>query len=113
MTFWVDAQLSPSLAPWLAERFAVEAYSVKELGYRDATDRAIFNAARVVGAVVITKDSDFVNLLEQYGPPPQVLWVTLGNTSNAYVRAVFAKTFERALAFLRAGEPLVEIGGAV
>lgn len=113
MTFWIDAQLSPALAPWLHERFGVDAYSVKRLGYRDATDRAIFVAARAASAVVLTKDGDFVRLLEQHGPPPQVLWLTHGNTSNARVKAVLERTFERAVGLLRTGEALVEIGEAV
>ncbi len=44
MIIWVDAQLSPALAPWLTENFQVEAYSVKYLGLRDATDDEIFDA---------------------------------------------------------------------
>ena len=32
--------------------------------------------------IVLTKDSDFVQLLERRGPPPQVVWLTCGNTSN-------------------------------
>lgn len=83
MILWVDAQLSPALAPWIAEQFGIQSYSVRWLGYRDAEDPEIFRAAREAGAVVLTKDSDFVRLLEQHGPPPQVLLVTLGNTSNA------------------------------
>jgi predicted nuclease of predicted toxin-antitoxin system len=106
---WVDAQLSPALAPWLSERFGIEAYSAKYLGYRDATDAAIFRAAREAGTVVMTKDSDFVELLEQHGPPPQVLWATLGNTSNARMREVLEHTFERAILLLQGGEPLVEL----
>ncbi|GIW25814.1 DUF5615 family PIN-like protein [Meiothermus sp.] len=51
---------SPVLAPWRAATFGVEAYSVQRLGYRDATDRVIFEAARAAQAIVITKDSDFV-----------------------------------------------------
>jgi predicted nuclease of predicted toxin-antitoxin system len=74
---WIDAQLSPALAPWLSERFNVAAFSVQHLGYRDATDAQIFEAARAAGAVVLTNDSDLLRLLEQHGPPPQVLWVTL------------------------------------
>jgi len=70
---WIDAQLSPYLAPWLSSEFDVEAKPIRELGLRDAGDRDIFLAAREAGAVVLTKDSDFVRLLEQFGPPPQVL----------------------------------------
>jgi predicted nuclease of predicted toxin-antitoxin system len=69
MTFWPDAQLSPALAQWLTEQFGVEAYSVRQPGYRDAADRVIFDAARAAKAVVITKVGDFVSLLEQLGPP--------------------------------------------
>ena len=110
MTFWIDAQLSPALAPWLTETFKVEAYSVKFLGYRDAADKVIFDAAREASAVVITKDADFVSMLEQYGSPPQVLWLTLGNTTNAHLKAVLSETFAKALALLETDEELVEIG---
>jgi predicted nuclease of predicted toxin-antitoxin system len=109
---WVDAQLSPALAPWITQQFGIEAYSVKELGYRDAADRVIFQAAREAGAVVVTKDSDFLRLLDQCGPPPQVLWITLGNTSNAHMREVLNRVLPHAVALLESGEPLVEISGA-
>ncbi len=51
----------------------MEAKPVRELGLRDAKDREIFLGAREAGAVVLTKDSNFVLLLEQLGPPPQIL----------------------------------------
>lgn len=109
MKFWIDAQLSPALAPWLQETFAVEAYSIRWLGLQNATDEKIFTAAREAKAVVITKDLDFVQLLERFGPPPQLIWVTCGNTSKAQMRKILRQTFRRALRLLQAGEPLVEI----
>ena len=69
----------------------------------------IFHAARDANAVVMTKDSDFVRMLEVEGPPPQVLWVSLGNTSNARMLALLEVTFARAAQLLAAGEFLVEI----
>jgi hypothetical protein len=39
-------------------------------------------------SVVVTKDEDFVRLLERHGPPPQIVWVTCGNVRNAALRAV-------------------------
>ena len=89
MICWIDAQLSPQLASWLATRFGVTAYAVRDLGLRDATDREIFDAVRTAGAVVITKDRDFPELLARLGPPPQVIWVTCGNTSNARMHQIF------------------------
>ena len=109
MRVWVDAQLSPHLAPWLNERFGVEAYSVRWLGYRDATDEDIFAAARDADAVVMAKDCDFVNLLDIHGPPPRVIWITMGNTSNAHMRTVLDSVFAQALVSLQEGESMVEI----
>lgn len=109
MIFWIDAQLSPYLARWLAVVFGVEASAIRELGLRDARDREIFLAAREAGAIVITKDSDLVLLLEQLGPPPQILWLTIGNTSNAHLRELLLGRFSAVQELLRRGEVLVEI----
>ncbi len=112
MIFWIDAQLSPYLAPWLSSEFDVEAKPVRELGLRDAGDREIFLAAREADAVMLTKDSDFVLLLEQLGPPPRILWLTVGNTSNARLREVLSKNFPTVQNLLLRGESLVEISEA-
>ena len=109
MIVWIDAQLSPALAPWMAEQFEIEAYSVKWLGLRDARDEAIFMAARLAGAVVLTKDVDFVHLVERRGAPPQVVWITLGNTRNSRMKEILLATFSRIRSMLEAGEPVVEI----
>ncbi len=109
MIFWIDAQLSPYLAQWISSEFDVEALPVRDLGLRDAKDREIFLAAREAGAVVLTKDSDFVLLLEQLGSPPQILWLTIGNTSNAHLKEVLSRSFVSAQKLLLRGEALVEI----
>jgi predicted nuclease of predicted toxin-antitoxin system len=112
MIFWLDAQLSPALAVWLRMRFDLDALAVRELGLRDAEDGEIYAAARDAGAVVITKDSDFVELLQRNGPPPQVLWLRCGNTSNARLKQILAQALPDVLQMIRGGEPLVEIGDA-
>ena len=48
---WIDAQLPPSLAPWLTETFGVQAQSMRFLGLRDADDVQIFELARQAGDV--------------------------------------------------------------
>ncbi|MGA7613555.1 MAG: DUF5615 family PIN-like protein [Thermoanaerobaculia bacterium] len=109
MILWVDAQLSPELAPWITATFDVEALSIKRLGLRDASDREIFDAARTADAVVITKDADFPRLLESRGAPPRVIWITSGNTSNAFLRHLLEKALPEALRMIENGETLVEI----
>ena len=47
MIVWIDAQLSPALAPWLVEQFGVEALSVRYLQMVHAKTRT-FPAARVL-----------------------------------------------------------------
>ena len=109
MTIWIDAQLSPAIAKWITESFSVQAVALRDLGLRDAADRQIFAAAQQAGSVVMTKDSDFVELVNRYGAPPQVIWLTCGNTSNARLKQILTKTLPQAIALLDAGEPLVEI----
>lgn len=109
MKLWLDAHLPPKLVPWLRTEFEIEAAAVRDLGLRDSKDREIFDAARRRVVVVMTKDIDFVHLVERLGPPPQVLWLTLGNTSNRRLREVLARRLPGALALLRRGEPVVEL----
>jgi predicted nuclease of predicted toxin-antitoxin system len=58
----IDAQLSPDLAPCIEENFGVTARPIRDLGLLGAKDKEIFEAARDEGAVVPTKDRDFVIL---------------------------------------------------
>ena len=111
MTIWLDAQLPPSLAAWVTATFAIPCVAVRDLGLRDADDRAIFEAARDHGdAVIMSKDSDFVELALRRGPPPRILWLTCGNATNRHLRRILAGTLPQAMAMLAAGEVVVEIG---
>jgi len=109
LIIWVDAQLSPALAPWLNREFGVDAFSIRHLNLVRAKDPAIYEAAREADVVVMTKDSDFVLLQERLGPPPSILWIRCGNTSNAYLKRVLRQTFPAARGLIEAGETLVEI----
>ena len=70
MRLWLDAHLPPALAAWIPQQFGVEAAAVRDLGLRDTLDRDIFLAARRADAVVLTKDADFLGLINRLGPPP-------------------------------------------
>jgi len=109
VTLWIDAQLPPAIAGWIAGTYAVEAIAVRDLGLRDAEDMEIFQAAKTVNAVVMTKDRDFVDLLQRHGPPPRVIWIRCGNTSNGRLRDTLAATLQDALDLSHAGEILIEI----
>ena len=78
MTIWIDAQLSPQLASWISDKFSVQAHAVRDLGLRQAEDRAIFLEARKQNVVIMTKDSHFLTLYDEMGAPPKILWITCG-----------------------------------
>jgi predicted nuclease of predicted toxin-antitoxin system len=109
MKLWLDAQISPSLAVWIVNRFQLEAQSVRDLKLLTATDEEIFIAARRERAIIISKDFDFVRLVEQRGPPPQLIWLTCGNTSNTNLRRILESTLENAIQILISGDDIVEI----
>jgi predicted nuclease of predicted toxin-antitoxin system len=109
VTIWIDAQLSPALAPWITQTFGISAVPLRDIGLRDGTDREIFLAAREQSTIVMTKDADFVRLLEDLGPPPQIIWITCGNTSNARLRQLFRTSLPRAMELPSFGESLVEV----
>ena len=112
MTIWLDAHLPPSVAPWVVATFGVGCVSARDLSLRDADDPPIFAAARAAGVVVMTKDADFAEMVTRLGPPPQVLWLRCGNTSNAALRDLLTRELPAALARLTAGDTLIEVGVA-
>lgn len=112
MNIWIDAQLPPTLAGWLNATFAVKAVALRDLDLRDAKDAEIFEAARVATAVILTKDSDFIDLVCRLGSPPQILWLTCGNVTNRNLRQLLRVTFSDALERLRQGEIIVEISNS-
>lgn len=110
MKIWVDAQLPPGLANWLNSNFKeIEAIALRDLGLRDAQDTEIFEAARLANAAIMTKDSDFVDLICRLGSPPQILWLTCGNVTNHNLRYLLTATLSDALNRLTQGEAIVEI----
>ena len=110
-TIWLDAHLSPAIATWITNTFGLTALALRDLGLRDAEDTEIFEAAKAQGVIFMTKDSDFVDLVERLGKPPQIIWLTCGNTSNAQLREILSSVLPEALKLLSSGENLVEISG--
>jgi predicted nuclease of predicted toxin-antitoxin system len=106
---WVDAQLPPALARWLLDLGERHASHVQDLGLLKAEAPEIFKKARLAGAVVLTKDSDFVHLQERHGPPPRIVWITCGNRSNRELKELIVRNWRRIQELLVAGEILIEI----
>jgi len=108
---WVDVHISPAVAKWIAAELGYPAQSVRDLGLRNAKDKDIFAAAGQAQAIVMTKDADFAEMVDRLGPPPAVIWLTCGNTSNAALRILLKGTLPKAIELIGHGEALVEISG--
>jgi predicted nuclease of predicted toxin-antitoxin system len=107
MRFLVDDQLPPALARWFVAQ-GHDAFHVKDFSLTGATDRNVWERARRDGAVVVTKDNDFLNLQRQV-PGPAIVWITMGNCSKAELLKRMAKGLEEIIAALEAGELVVEL----
>lgn len=108
-TIWIDAHLSPAIATWINNTFEITAFALRDIGLRDAEDLEIFEAAKAQGVIFMTKDSDFVDLVDRLDAPPKIIWLTCGNTSNTRLKEILSATLIDALNFLATGERLVEI----
>lgn len=111
MKIWIDAHLSPAIAIWITNTFGIETLALRDLGLRDAEDLEIFEEAKTQQVILMTKDSDFVELVNRLGSPPQIIWLTCGNTSNKRLQEILTLTLPKALQLFNAGEMLVEIKG--
>jgi predicted nuclease of predicted toxin-antitoxin system len=106
--FVLDAQLPPALARWLREA-GHEAQPVREIGLRDAEDESICAHALRTGAVVLTKDEDFVGLERGRGAAPVVVWLRVGNCSNAELRAWLEPRLPGIMGLIAQGGRVVEV----
>ena len=64
MIIWIDAHLSPAIATWIMITFGITAIALRDLGLRDAEDPEIFEKAKAQGVILMTKDSDFFDLVD-------------------------------------------------
>jgi predicted nuclease of predicted toxin-antitoxin system len=107
MRFLVDAQLPPALARRLTE-FGHTAEHVFDIGMHEAKDRMIWKKALETGAVIISKDEDFVQLaLAGAGPP--FVWLRLGNLSRVALLDRIGETISQIVTAIEVGERIVEI----
>ena len=110
MIIWVDAQLSPAIAVWISNEFSIDTKALREIGLRDADDEDIFESARRAGDVILlSKDIDFVKLIESKGSPPFLIWLTCGNTSNEKLKEILARRLKEIVKLFAQGESIVEV----
>jgi predicted nuclease of predicted toxin-antitoxin system len=81
MKLLLDNNLSPKLVGQLADVFPDSSH-VALLGLDRSPDPEVWKAAREHGYALLSKDSDFNDLLIAKGFPPKVIWLRLGNCTT-------------------------------
>ncbi|MBA16746.1 MAG: hypothetical protein CMN73_10385 [Sphingomonas sp.] len=106
MNFLIDAQLPPALCRWLRER-GHEAVHVFEIGMIAASDSEIAARAEADGAVLISKDEDFVTL--RLPDRFAFVWLRCGNATNRALMAWLDARWGQVEPLLVQGERFVEV----
>jgi predicted nuclease of predicted toxin-antitoxin system len=106
MKFLVDAQLPPALCGWIEQR-KHEATHVAECLAGETPDVAIAEYAVRESLILVTKDDDFGMRHRHVGL--RVLWLRIGNASNAKLRHWLDHRWDAIVAALETGETFVEV----
>ena len=103
MKLLFDENLSQRLIARLAADFP-ESEHVELAGLRGRADSAIWEYARSRELVIVSKDNDFRQLSVLSGPPPKVVWLSVGNAGTDAIAKLLQQNTERMAAFGRSPE---------
>lgn len=84
MRLLFDQNLSRHLVQRLIDDFPGSVNS-SDLGLSQVDDLAVWTMARSEGCAIVTKDSDFNDLLLLRGYPPCVIWIRRGNCTTSEI----------------------------
>jgi predicted nuclease of predicted toxin-antitoxin system len=84
MKLLLDENLSPRLPALLSDLYPGSS-QIELLGLRGASDSVVWEYAKSEGYVLVSKDNDFRQRSFQYGAPPKVVWLHVGNAGTALI----------------------------
>ncbi|HSI76682.1 MAG TPA: DUF5615 family PIN-like protein [Lunatimonas sp.] len=80
---WLDTNISPAIAKWMAEFTGYTVKSAYILSFNNISDRTIYKKAKEKGKVIlVSKDSDFPEIINRLGSPPKLINIKIGICSN-------------------------------
>lgn len=82
---------------------------VQRIGLGGASDQSIWRHAQETADALVTKDVDFVQLARADGSGPAVVWIRIGNVTNAALWRALEPALPDIVAALQAGERIVEV----
>ena len=99
MKLLFDQNLSPKLAKYFEGHFNASQHLI-DFGFDTSDDLAIWEFAQKEGFTIITKDSDFNNLVAFKGFPPKVIWLRRGNCSTKIIQQTISENLDTIKAFI-------------
>lgn len=103
MKLLLDENLSPKL-PALLEDLYPGTSQIELLGMRGATDTVVWEYAQREGYVLVSKDNDFRQRSFQYGAPPKVVWLNVGNVGTTAILHLLREARKEIQDFVAASE---------
>lgn len=91
MKLLLDENLSPRLPALLAELY-LGSSQLELLGLRGAPDTDVWRFAQQEDYVLVSKDNDFRQMSFQYGAPPKVVWLSVGNAGTGVILRLLTET---------------------
>lgn len=107
MNFLLDQNLPVTLCGWLEAR-GYHAEHIRYIGLRDAKDWDICSEAKRRQAVLVTKDRDYIELVERE-QVLQLLLIRTGNKSTNDLIKILERCWPDVEARLGRGQGLIEI----
>ena len=113
MRFLFDANLSPKLVGRVAELFP-DSVHVFDTGLaRFTSDYAVWEYARSNGFVIVTADSDFLDIAEERGAPPKVVRLENCNYRTKRVEDLLRRNAVRIAELERSPRPVLIIRNTI
>ena len=111
MKLLLDQKLSRHLVAALQSTYPGTRHVI-ELGLTTAEDTELWALAQSEGYVIVSKDSDFVQLALLRRAPPKVIYLRVGNSSTEQILTLLQKQQTRIQAFLASTEAVLILSRA-
>jgi predicted nuclease of predicted toxin-antitoxin system len=99
MKLLLDHNLSFKLVDYLPNQFKGSSH-VHLLDHSNADDTVIWELAKENNFTIVTKDTDFFDLISLKGYPPKVIWIKRGNCSTREVLEILNENHPRIVDFI-------------
>ena len=98
---WLDANISPIIAKWIKDELGLAVKSAYTLELLYSTDLEIYHHARSSGRIIlISKDTDFSEIITRLGAPPKLINIKIGNCDNRQLWSILKSHLLRLVTLL-------------